>query len=469
VGLVLGSGSTGWGAGWKAGTAKAAITPKESLWMAGYGARDRPSEGAVHDLWAKALGLEDPSGRRALIVTLDVCGIDRDLSRRIRDGINAELKLTPDRIVLACSHTHCGPVVGANLITMYPLDEGQKRRVAEYTATFERSVREIASAAFAKLEPVELAWESGRADFAVNRRNNREADVPKLREQVALQGPVDHDVPVLRVRGADRKVRAVVFGYACHCTVLSFYKFCGDHAGFAQLALESLYPGAQAMFVAGCGADQNPLPRRTVELAERYGNELAQAVRRVAETPMRPVSGNLDSAYEEIPLRFGTLPTREQVETDAASKNGSVARRALKLLRTFDKDGKLPETYPYPVEVWRLGDLTWVFLGGEAVVDYSLRLKRNLGSSHTWVSAYCNDVMAYIPSLRVLKEGGYEGETSMIPYGQPTKWSEEVETQIIDAVTRLERSLERPGVSEAAGGIGSGRVSRPPAPAPSAR
>ncbi len=106
------------------------------------------------------------------------------------------------------------------------------------------------------------------------------------------------------------------------------------------------------------------------------------------------------------------------------------------MLQKLDSaEGKIPETYPYPVEVWRLGDgPTWIFLGGEVVVDYALRLKRNLGGSRTWVSGYCNDVMAYIPSRRVLEEGGYEGGGAMVYYGQPAPWSEQVEEEIVAAV-----------------------------------
>jgi hypothetical protein len=241
---------------------------------------------------------------------------------------------------------------------------------------------------------------------------------------------------VLKVAGADGRARAIVCGYACHCTVLSFYQFCGDYAGFAQIAIEQANPGAQAMFVAGCGADQNPLPRRTVELAQQYGQQLAAAVQRVLGGALQPVESKtpLLSTYEEIDLPFGTMPSRAQVEADAKSTNFSLASRARNLLAILDKQGSFAPTYPYPVQVWRLGNLTWVFLGGEVVVDYSLRLKRNLGSSHTWVSSYCNDVMAYIPSLRVLKEGGYEGATSMIPYGHPTAWGEPVEEDIVKAV-----------------------------------
>lgn len=437
-------GSPAMAAGWKAGTARVVITPKQPMWMAGYGGRSHPSEGAEHDLWAKALVVEDPSGTRAVLVTLDVCGIGRDVSNQVRDALKDRLGLDRARIVLACSHTHCGPVVGSNLITMYPLDDEQRSRVEHYAEFLAKALVDTVVEASGALQPATLHWGTGRADFAVNRRTNKEGDVPKLREQLALQGPVDHDVPVLRVQGEGGRSLAIVFGYSCHCTVLSFYKFCGDYAGFAQLAIEKANLGAQAMFVAGCGADQNPLPRRTVEIAQDYGNQLARSVQRVLDVPMQPISGPLSSAYTEIRLGFGPLPSREQIESDAKSVKLADANRAKMLLKTIDRDGALAPDYPYPVQAWRLGDLTWVFLGGEVVVDYSLRIKRNLGSSHTWVSSYCNDVCAYIPSLRVLNEGGYEGETSMIYYGLPTKWSTKVEDDIIAAVNRVVRTTAAP-------------------------
>ncbi len=422
------------GAGWKAGTARSDVTPKAPLWMAGYGSRDKPSEGTIHPLWAKALVLEDPSGQAALLVTLDVCGIDRALSKKIRDAVVARHKIPLERIVIACSHTHTGPVLGDNLITMYKIDEAQQRDIVEYTEGFAGQVLETIDRAAGALRPASVSWETGRADFAVNRRENVEANVPALREAAALKGPIDHDVPVLRVSSPDGKVKAAVFGYACHCTVLSLNKFSGDYAGFAQIAVEEKYPDAQAMFVAGCGADQNPLPRRTVALAESYGKALASEVVRVLDGTMRPLDAPIRASYEEIPLRLGTIPGREQIEVEARSTNHPLANRARMLLRELDEKGSIATTYPYPVQAWKVGELTWIFLGGEVVVDYALRFKRNFGSSTTWVSGYCNDVMAYIPSLRVLKEGGYEGASSMIYYGLPCPWSESVEDQIVEAV-----------------------------------
>ncbi len=428
-------------AAWKAGTAKAAITPKEPMWMAGYAARTKPSEGAVHDLWAKALALEDPAGRRAVLVTLDVCGIDRTLSERIRDSLKERRGLGRRLIVLACSHTHSGPVVGTNLLTMYKIDDSERERIAAYARFLENAVVTVAEQALDRLGEAQLSWGTGRCDFAVNRRNNKEADVPALRERLSLQGPVDHDVPVLRVARADGSVLAVVFGYACHCTVLDSYQFCGDYAGFAQVELESRFPDAQAMYVAGCGGDQNPVPRRKLELAARYGKELAASTAGVLAGPLRSIAGPLEASYDELAIAFDKLPTKDELDKDSRSDNFYIASRAKHLGKKLETQGQLYPTYPYPVQVWGIGELTWVFLGGEVVVDYSLRLKRNLGSSHTWVSAYCNDVMAYIPSLRVLKEGGYEGATSMIYYGQPTVWSADIEQQIVAAVAHAVRAV----------------------------
>ncbi len=423
-------------AGWKAGTGRVAITPKQPMWMAGYASRTKPSEGAVHNLWVKTLALEDPAGQRAILVTLDVCGIDRDLSNRVRDALKFRHTLDRDRIVLACSHTHSGPVVGTNLQTMYKIDAVQQQRIAEYAEFLAAAIVTASRQAIDRLEESQLAWGTGRCDFAVNRRANKEAQVPELRGRLALQGPVDHDVPVLKVTGAKGALLALVFGYACHCTVLDSYKFCGDYAGFAQIDLENGHPGAQAMFVAGCGGDQNPIPRRALELAAGYGNQLAESVEEALLGPLKSIDGPVKTGYAEIALAFASLPTKEQIERDTASNDYFIASRAKHLIKTIERQGRLDPTYPYPVEVWRLGGLTWVFLGGEVTVDYSLRIKRNLGSSHTWVSAYCNDVMAYIPSLRVLKEGGYEGGGAMVYYGQPAVWSDRVEEAIIAAVAR---------------------------------
>jgi hypothetical protein len=416
------------------------------MWMSGYSSRTKPAEGKLHDLWAKALVLEDAAGRRGVLVTMDLVGIPRDLSVAVCDELTKKYGLPREAIVLSVSHTHTGPVVRSNLIPMYDLDETHRKWVADYARGLSSKMVAVVGAALKNVAPAQIAWGTGKVTFAVNRRANTEADVPRLRETGQLKGPVDHDVPVLSVRDEQGRVRAVVCGYACHATVLSFYQWSGDYPGFALLALEKAYPGAVALFWAGCGGDQNPLPRRTVSLAEKYGRQLAESVTAVLNAPMTPLHGRLSAAYAEVDLPFADLPTRDQLLNDAAGPNRYIAARAKLLLEQLQKGGSLRGTYPYPVQVWQLRpDLTWVALGGEVVVDYSLRLKRELGLGKTWVAGYANDVMAYIPSLRVLKEGGYEGGGAMVYYGLPTVWGPRVEELIVAAVHKLVEKLREPG------------------------
>lgn len=434
-------------AGWSAGAAKVVITPREYLWMAGYGARTEPANGKLTELWAKALVLDDGEGNRSVLVTLDLVGIHRDFAREVCDLLEKEHGFARDAIALCTSHTHSGPVVGRNLAPLHflQMDEAQVRLIEEYREALRGKIAAAVGDAVAAVAPARLEWASGKTTFAVNRRNNKPEDsVPELRGKGELAGPVDHDVPVLAVRGPDGELRAVAFGYACHATTLSLNQWSGDYPGYAQIELEAAHPGCVALFWAGCGGDQNPLPRRTVELARDYGSRLAEAVDEVLEAPMAAVDPVLLTAYREIELPLAALPAVDELEKNAASPNRFEVARAKMLLRQLGESGSLSTTYPYPVACWKLGaEIEFVFLGGEVVVDYALRLKRELRGTRTWVAGYANDVMAYIPSLRVLREGGYEGGGAMTYYGLPTVWSDAVEETIVGAVREEVEKLER--------------------------
>ena len=421
--------------GWKAGTAKVVITPTEPIWMAGYASRTKPAEGKVHDLWIRALAIEDPEGNLGVIVSCDVVGV----SRQIWDSILERLDdvITRDQLMLNSSHTHSGPVMSKTLDDIYPLDDEQRGRVARYTTLFEEKGAQVIKDAIANLSPARISAGNGEAGFAVNRRNNPEASVTKLREEGALKGPIDHSVPVLSVRNEKNDLVAVVFAYACHNTTMDFYQWCGDYAGFAQDELEKEHPGLTAMFVSGCAGDQNPLPRRELALAQKYGKELATSVDAVLKGTMKELSPTLSTRLELVSIPLGQMPTREELGKVAAEAPGYQQRWAKRLLGELDAGRLFISSYDVPVQVWRVGDQLWIAVGGEVVVDYSLKFHKLFGTD-AWVTAYANDVMAYIPSLRVLREGGYEGQTSMIGYGMPAyRWSEEIEDRLTTATQRL--------------------------------
>jgi hypothetical protein len=432
---------------WRVGVARVKITPEEPLWMAGYASRTHEAVGTYGDLWVRACAVEDPHGARSVLVSLDLVGIDRTLSQSICQAVADQTGLRRSELALCFTHTHSGPVVGRNLepLHYWQLDAAQQERLDRYADRLRQQVVDAARQALDSLQPAELWWGTGLAMFAVNRRQNSEPNITALREAGQVQGPSDHDVPVLAARNPDGTWRAVLFGYACHATVLDDYSWCGDYPGFAAQELESNHAKCVALFWAGCGADQNPLPRRRLELAQQYGRQLARAVEQVlaAASDLQLVRGGLRTGYAEIHLPLDGLPTADQVRQAADSPDRFERARAAIQLEQLAAGQALPRTYPYPIQAWRFGEqVDFVFLGGEVVVDYALHLKSALRGRQTWVAGYANDVMAYIPSRRVLAEGGYEGGGATVYYGLPGPWSPDVERLIMDATLGLVRSLD---------------------------
>ena len=271
------AGASAAGGLWKAGVARSNITPTKALWLAGYASRTRPAEGKATDLWLKALALEDASGHRAVIVTSDLLAIRGSLYRTCLPRLKAEFGLEPSQILLTAAHTHCGPLLPNRPGSLSMLDEKDRALSEQYCAELGDKIVETTGRALADLAPARLAAGQAKAEFAANRRNNAESERPRLAQQGALAGPVEHSVPVLAAYQPDGKLRAVLFGYACHNTTMTgdFYQWCGDYAGFAQAALERSHPDATAMFFIGCAGDQDPVIRGQLRLAQDYGNRLA--------------------------------------------------------------------------------------------------------------------------------------------------------------------------------------------------
>ena len=266
----------------------------------------------------------------------------------------------------------------------------------------------------------------------MNRRNNKEGE---LTPTTTLNGPNDYAVPVIKVEGLDKGLIAVIFGYACHTTTLSSNEFSGDYAGFAQIELEKLYPGATAMFFQGAGADQNPLPRRTISLAIQYGKQLAASVEAVLSDKMNSQESLLINKYNEIDLPLSNPLPMEQLK-EISKGNDYQARWAKGMIDEFKKNGKFIKNYRYPIQYWKIGNQPLFVMGGEVVVSYAVQLKELYGQD-VFVMAYANDIVAYIPTIKVLEEGGYEGDTSQRVYGLPAKWDKQIEPIIMNGFEKL--------------------------------
>jgi hypothetical protein len=362
---------------WKAGATAVNITPEKFIWMAGYGARTKPAEGKFQDLYAKVLVLEDEQRKRLVFVTTDLVGISHELRAGVEKKIMEQFQIPREGLLMNASHTHSGPELRSNRALPQ-----RAREAEEYARALEFKIVAAIGAALKKLEPANVSYAFARAGFAMNRRRPTDKGIINAPYP---DGPVDHTVPVLRVESPTGELKSVMFGYACHNTTMSGYEWSGDYAGFAQEYLQEKRPGVVALFLMGAGGDQNPYPRRPSEaagateldLARQHGRALANAVEVALHVPQRAVTGPLLLAYDHVRLDF-TDPKREPAH--------------------------------YPVQVIKFGSsLTLVALTSEVVIDYALRLKRELAAdTAVWVAAYSNDSLSYIPSLRVQREGGYE-------------------------------------------------------------
>src|SRR5207302_1895398 len=308
-------------------------------------------------------------------------------------------------------------------------------RTVAYTKRLQNQIVEVVAEAAGKLQPAKLSWGTGVVHFVMNRR---EFTVERgVILGVNPRGLADRSVPVLRIDAPDGRLLAVVCGAACHNTTLGAqdYEISGDYTGHAQRLIEEQHPGALAMFVQGCAGDANPYPRGSHAIALDHGQELSREVGRVLATKLTPVRGPLNVAFGQAALPLAPPPGREQLEKMATAK-GATAGVAQAMLAKLNRGEKLPTDYKTPLAVWQFGDeLTLVALPGEVVVDFVRMLEDALGPNRLWVSAYNFDVFGYLPSARVLREGGYE--TRGLYSGGPGLFAPDAEQALVAKVREL--------------------------------
>lgn len=416
------------------GVASVDITPTEPIRLAGNTGRMEPTDSVEQRLWAKAIAFGD-AAHPTVLVTADLVGISAAITAELGRRLES-VGVKRDQLVLTATHTHTGPEVRGVLPThlVEPRTPALVATIDRYTDGLIDHLEEVALEALAERRPSRVEWALGSVGFAENRRVLKDGNW--VGWGFDPTGPVDHDLPVMKVSGRDGTVRAVLLTYACHAATRGGNAIHGDWPGTAKELIEARHPGATAIVTIGTAADANPNPRGGLEAVEQHAKEIADEVDRLIAGPMEPVTTPPAGRYREITLDFDSIPSRQTL-AETARGTGRPAIHARYLLSRLDRGEDIGRS-PYPIQTWTFGDdLEMIFLGGEAVADYGLRLKRELDSTRVWVTSYANAQPFYVASERMIPQGGYEVEQSMLGYGQASRLANGTEDRIIGAVRDL--------------------------------
>ncbi len=425
---------------YQVGTAKVDITPDYPVRLAGYAGRRDEVDRVAQKIHVRAIAIgDDSTGGAVLMINVETCGFPADLVTNVCRELKEKTGIPRERIAVCSTHTHSAPwVVGyAPFISVDPLPEAHRKHLEQFRKELEAKIVQVGLQALKDQQPATLSWGRGKVGFAANRRVLQEGKWRGF--GVQPDRPTDHRLPMLVAKNEQGVPIAVLVGYACHCTTLGggYMEIAGDWAGFAQEFLEQDFPQATAMVIIGCGADANPEPRGKFEFCRQHGQAVREEVGRLLKGELKPVTGPVRCKFDEVELPLGDIPGREQWEQQV-KRGGSAGQLAKYFLQMLDQGKEIPKTVTYPVGTWTFGEsLGFIFLGGEVVVDYAIRVDRDFDPDRLWVVAYANDVPCYIPSKRILREGGYEADSSMIFYAKPTRFAPEVEDMVIDTIQRL--------------------------------
>ncbi|MCA9094727.1 MAG: neutral/alkaline non-lysosomal ceramidase N-terminal domain-containing protein, partial [Planctomycetaceae bacterium] len=429
--------------GMRFGFGKRDITPTEPMRLSGYSNRTVPAKDAYEKLNVRSMVMRGEGGETYAIVSIDLLGLSASQNAEIARRVEAAHQIPRERLVVSCTHTHTGPQLtepASNLLST-PFTEGETACALAYAERLTQEITAVIGDGIADLKPGRMFLGEGKATFAMNRRKLVDGKYVMVANP---EGAVDHSLPVLKITDEGGKVRGLVFNYACHATTLgpNDNQYNPDWPGFAAKFLEEAYPGAMALSLIGCGADANPEPRSRKDLdavaaSIGHGRAAAKGVKEGLEGKLTEIKGSPVCSFGFAGIAFD-LPSREELTLRLTEQNVTIRQHAANMLEILKQKRMLPSSYPLPLQTWQFGDeLTMVFMGGEVVVDYALRLKKELKPGYVWVSAYTNDDPGYIASERVRSEGGYEVDYSMFFYNQPGRWATGTEELIIERIKAL--------------------------------
>ena len=378
------------------------ITPPNGIAMAGFAARTEVAKGDHDALTVRALVVDDTA-----IVTVDVIGIDANLSARAR----ARASLPDQAITITATHTHGGPVSMPGRLSA--------KADHAFILCLEDAVVKAVDLAIVNQKPARLLGGIGvEPGFASNRRR--------------LDGPVDTGIPILRFESVEGSTIAILVSYACHPVVLGAdnLSWTGDYPHFVRKKLETTFPGAIAIFATGCAGDVNTghsaaaslsllaTPERSFAKAKEIGFGIANSV---IDARLTDVSGNVGHSEVFADICF---EQREQEAPDILAKSWRLAAKDTSSLEVIWANwaekhmGRDLSPLKARITALKWGSVGIIALPGEIFAETALEIREKLAQKDPlFILAYADDNPGYIPPESDYLRGGYEIDEAHRFYG----------------------------------------------------
>lgn len=434
---------------------KQSMTPPQPVFMAGFGARTRKSEGLLDELYVKAVLLSE-GGKELLLVVFDALGADRGFVLGVKKALGERFGLEEADILLHFTHTHASihltgehPELRRGNYSLAQDQWHEDSAAIDYTEDIKyyRWIRDTVTAlverCYAGLQPGRLKLAAGRTRAAISRRRVTEDGVLWA---PAPDADIDDEMTVLTLTDSEGRVKAVLFNLACHPTAMGpdNYLLSSEFVGRACQRLEDERPGEIAVFLQGAAGDLKPRHSAeggrfkvcsTAEM-QAAGDELASEVRRVlTDGAFAGIEGPFRSELASIDLSAAAPDERKMAQL-LSGEAGEYYRRAAERTIKAEQRGVAKTKLPLYVQTWRLSEqVTLVALESEIPTEYSLKLKCGCPDRKLIVLGYSNGVYSYIPTRRILKEGGYEADHPFT-IGFKSRFVPETEELILQEVSR---------------------------------
>lgn len=427
--------------GLKAGVASRVVNPTRPAAIIGHRCM-KLFDKAYADLRVDVLVVEDERGKRLAWIGADFCTVPHEVVDRIKELIQQRHGIEPAAVCINASHTHSAP----------PLSEAEAVLPEHWDAKYAQFVIDQAVAAVSdaigRLSPARLRYVEDTCKVGINRRKGEPGHV-SMRPNP--EGVVDHRAQVIAVESPDGKeLRGLVVKYACHPVTTGGIGLGSDYPGFMRKMVEARHPGVVVVFLQGCGAnvrirvvneDMTGWVRGTIEAAEGFGRELAEAVERAVKKPGSSISGPIAAERAEIMLPVEVQPA-EKYRQAAARSDAFSGNWGKWFARRIERGEKVPDRWPYRIQAFRIGGgkspFTVVALDGEVFTEYGLNLGRMLAPATVMVLGYSNGVVTYLPTAKALNDGGYE-PNAYTYFGVPGPYKPEVERTVLDKAAELAR------------------------------